>query len=82
MWDIWSHIAKYIKKDKDKCRLMMTCKEISKNKFYFNEQILVKKIYNSRWFDNFVKIFVSLLPHEKKNIKNSVIIDLFNLLFV
>ena len=37
---------------------MMTCSEIYKCRFYFNEMIDIEKITGSRWFNNFVDILV------------------------
>ena len=63
--DVWGHIASFINSDKDKCHLMMTCKEISKCNFYFNEMIDNEKIIKSRWFNKFTNINaddLSILP--------------------
>ena len=66
MLDVWSYITEFIGTNNDKFRLMMTCTEISKCRFYFNEMIAVEKIAGSRWFNNFVDILVfdntSILP--------------------
>src|SRR5690606_16716268 len=66
MLDVWGHIAGFIKTNNDKCRLMMTCTEISKCRFYFDEMITIKKIAGSRWFNNFIDVLVpdktSILP--------------------
>ena len=59
MWDVWAHIENFIEKDKDRCRLMMTCKQISKNKFYFCEKIAIEKIKKSSWFNNFISVIIS-----------------------
>ena len=59
MWDIWGHIAGFIELDIDRCRLMMTCKQISKTRFYFYEQININKIINLEWYDNFINVIVS-----------------------
>ena len=59
MWDVWGHIANFIETDKDRCYLMMTCKQISENQFYFYEMIYIERIMNSKWFNNFVNIIVS-----------------------
>src|SRR6266567_9223952 len=58
MWDIWSHISNFIETDYDRCQLMMTCKQISKTRFYFNEMKPIKKIIKSSWFDNFINIMM------------------------
>lgn len=57
--EIWELISRFIKSDKYICRLMMTCKEISKCGFYFYELIDVNEIKNSSWFDRFVFINVT-----------------------
>src|SRR6266567_3325134 len=66
MQDIWGHIVQFIKQDKNKCYLMMTCKWISKCNFYFDDQIDIDKIIGSLWFDHFrsviIKDIVSLPP--------------------
>ena len=59
MWDVWSYITNFIEKDNDKCRLMMTCKEISKTRFYFYEMIDINKIINLEWFNNFANIIIN-----------------------
>ena len=51
--DVWSYIATFIEHNQDKCRLMMTCKEISKREFYFDEPIDIEKILRLQWFDHF-----------------------------
>jgi len=58
MWDIWNYITNFIERDNDKCRLMMTCKQISKKRFYFNEQKDINKILNLKWYDNFVNVII------------------------
>jgi len=56
--DVWSHIAKFIKNNATKCRLLMTCKGISKFEFYFYGIEDIDKIDKSGWFDHFVNIWV------------------------
>src|SRR6266567_3683991 len=56
--DIWGYITIFIKNDKEKCYLMMACKEISKCKFYFNDIVRIEKILKSTWFDYFTNILV------------------------
>lgn len=59
MLDVWSYITELIEDDKDKCRLMMTCKWISKCRFYFNQMNTYEKILRSRWFDHFTNVLVN-----------------------
>lgn len=64
--DIWSHIATFIDSNKDRCRLLMTHKEILKANIYFDELINVEKIMRLVWFDRFRNIsnvyYLNLLP--------------------
>lgn len=55
--DIWGYVAKYIKHNNDKCRLMMTCKWISECEFWFTEPIEIEKITELKWFDHFCSIY-------------------------
>ena len=64
MWDSWSYITNFIENDNDKCRLLMTCKQISFGRFYFNEQKSNNKIINLRWYDNFVNVIIYFLVHK------------------
>lgn len=57
--DICRDIVNIIKNDNDKCRLLMTCKEISKCNFYFNENINASEIINSQWFDRFTNVTIN-----------------------
>jgi len=59
MIDVWGYIIRFIKSNKDKCRLMMTCKGITKCHFIFDEIIKVKKIAGSRWFNKFNNIITN-----------------------
>ena len=55
--EIWRYIAEFIEYNKVKCRLMMTCKEISDYQFFFNEQTYIcRNKLKSRWFDRFTNI--------------------------
>ena len=67
IFDIWCYIASVINDDKDKCQLMMTCKDISKCAFYFNQEIDIDKIINSQWFNKFTNVLihdnVRILPY-------------------
>src|SRR5690606_9361685 len=55
--EIWRYIAESVEYNKDKCQLMMTCKEISDYQFFFNEQTLISRNkIKSRWFDRFTNI--------------------------
>jgi len=56
--DIWGHLTKSLENDRDKCHLMMTCKNISKCEFYFNNRIDFSKIMNITWLDRFTNIYV------------------------
>ena len=59
MLDVWSYITELIEDDKDKCRLMMTCKWISECQFHFNQINIYEKILRrSRWFDHFTNVLV------------------------
>ena len=64
--DVWSHIAMFIVSNQDKCRLMMTCKNISKCNFYFDQPIYINKILRSQWFDYFRNVsnvfYADVLP--------------------
>jgi len=42
--------------DKDKCKFIMTCKEMSNLNFVFVDEINISRIINSRWYDKFTKI--------------------------
>lgn len=64
--DILGCIIVFLKGNNDKCRLLMTCKEISKSKVTFNEPVNIKQIYRSKWFHYFTDVNnvteISLLP--------------------
>ena len=62
--DVWGYLIEFINNNKDKCRLLMTCKEISNCAFYFYGEIHIEKIEKSKWFDQFTNIFV-WNTHEK-----------------
>ena len=65
MIDVLKYIIKFIKCDKDKCRFLMTCKEISKCEFYFHDEITAIQIIRSQWFNNFTNVLaydLKLLP--------------------
>jgi len=64
MWDVWSYITNFIERDNDKCRLMMTCKQISQKRFYFNEQKDINKMINLEWYNNFINV-ITLNNHTK-----------------
>lgn len=68
MLDAWTAIAHHIKSDKDKCHLMMTCKEISKCQFYFDEFIFARKIIGISWFDHFRSVVVEDIVELPKSI--------------
>lgn len=56
--EIWEIILEFIEVNEDKCRLLMTCIDMLKCKFYFYESVRMndKEIQNSMWFDRFTKI--------------------------
>ena len=56
--DLWGHIMGFIERDQDKCHLLLTCKNISKIKFYFYEPIDNDKIMKSGWYDNFTQVVI------------------------
>jgi len=56
--DIVGYLIRFIRRDKDKCRLLMTCQWISKCEVFFHEDILINKIIRSRWFHKFTNIIV------------------------
>jgi len=56
--DIWGYLSEFVKSNKDKCYLMMTCKEISECRFFFRKIIEIKKITNTIWFDHFTNVVV------------------------
>lgn len=70
--DIWGYISEFIDNDKEKCKLMMTCKEISQCKFYFYEPIHINKIVKSKWYVHHVNLIVS----DKKYVSHSSITHL------
>jgi len=51
--DLWGYLSEFIQTNQDKCWLMMTCKEISKCQFYFNESIHHKKIIGLLWYNKY-----------------------------
>ncbi len=57
-WDILGYIIEFIEIDHDKCRFLMTCKNISKKQFYFDEPHNNDKIMKSQWYDNFKQVVV------------------------
>lgn len=65
MIDVLKYIIKFVKNDKDKCRFIMTCKEISKYEFYFHDEIAAIQIINSQWFNKFTNVLaydLKILP--------------------
>ena len=56
--EVWGYLIEFIDDNKDKCRLLMTCKEISNCAFYFYDEIHIEKINKSVWFNQFTNIFV------------------------
>lgn len=57
--DIWSYVSEFVERDKDKCHLMMSCKNFSKCRFYFRERINIKKIIDKKWFNHFTNILIN-----------------------
>lgn len=58
MLDIWTYIGGFIKKDNEKCHLLMTSKEMGQCKIFFYEMVKVKKIIKSQWYDHFFNVYV------------------------
>ena len=56
--DLWGYLSEFIKYNKDKCYLMMTCKEISECRFFFRKIVNIKKIANTKWFDHFTNVAI------------------------
>lgn len=68
MLDAWTTITSHIESDKDKCYLMMTCKEISKCQFYFTNFIFARKIIEIPWYDHFMSVIVEDIIELPKSI--------------
>lgn len=74
--EIWQIIIEFIETNKDKCRMLMTCKDMSKCKFYFRQFIHINnciKITKSIWYNYFTNILcdntnISLPKYTKKMI--------------
>lgn len=56
--DVLEYIIGMISDNKDKCNLMMICKNISKYNFYFTALENINTIIGSMWFDKFINIFI------------------------
>jgi len=54
--DLWGYLSEFINNDRDKCRLMMTCKKISKCRFYFYRLRDIYYAKKSRWFNHFTNV--------------------------
>lgn len=54
--EILQYIFNFIDNDKGKCRLLKTCKSISKFNFQFCDIIDIEKIIKSEWFDRFINV--------------------------
>ena len=56
--EIWEIILEFVETNEDKCRLLMTSKDMPKCEFYFYELVKMNdmEIRNSMWFDRFTKI--------------------------
>jgi len=64
--DILGYISEFSLSNQDKCRLMMTCKKISKYPFFFDDQIDIDKLtITSMWYYKFRRIYNY---HTNKNI--------------
>lgn len=63
MIDIWGCILQFIKNNKDKCYLLVTCKGIFKCNFYFIQRIHIDKIGKLEWFDKFSNVEMSMSHH-------------------
>lgn len=59
MLDVWSYIATFIERDRDRCRLMMTCTEMLNCSIYFNELIRIERINGLKIFDKFTNVIIS-----------------------
>ena len=58
--DVRGYLSEFIETNKDKCHLMMTCKEISKCRFFFYEKVNIENIIELLWFDNFINVYVAI----------------------
>lgn len=56
--DVWILISSFLRSNIDKGRLMLINKQLSKCKIYFYEEINLRKIMYSQWFDQFLNISV------------------------
>lgn len=57
--EIWEIIIEFIELNEDKCRMLMTCKDIFKCQFYFKESVFINsdiKIHKSQWYDHFTNV--------------------------
>ena len=55
--DILGYLTEFLN-NHDKCRFMMTCKNMSNCEFFFRELTVTDKIINSQWFNRFTNIFI------------------------
>src|SRR5690606_16973575 len=55
--DLWGYLSTFIENDKQRCYLMMTCKEMLLCKIYFYHQINIEKIINTVQFDYFTNVY-------------------------
>jgi len=70
--DLWGYLSDFIKFNKDKCYLMMTCKGISKCNFYFTEIIDNRIIVKSIWYHHFVNVSIHSIHEEFPSLVRSV----------
>src|SRR5690606_19243273 len=54
--ELWGYLSEFIKSNKEKCRLIITCKWISKCGFSFNEAINANLICHHQWYERFINI--------------------------
>lgn len=56
--EIITLMLRYIERNQDKCRFLMTCHGIMKCNFTFDEEIRISKIEKLQWYDKFTKIAI------------------------
>ena len=59
MLDVWSYIATFIERDKDRCRLMMTATEMMNCQIYFSEKRDIDEIIGLKLFDKFTNVIIN-----------------------
>lgn len=60
--ELWDVIISFIDRNIDKCRMLMSCKEISLRKFSFDETVDINKIIDLNCFDKFTNIWCDKVP--------------------